>query len=264
MPDLFDMKLRGQRRDRAARIGPALFLFERVFGDCLERLASMQRRFDRALLIGCPDPAWPGRLDELASAIDVADPGLLFARQADGSPMTEDQWAAPEAAFDLVLAIGTLDTVNDLPRALRSIRHSLRPDGQFIGAMSGGDTLPQLRSALRAADYFMGSATAHVHPRVEASALAGLLGAAGFVMPVVDVDRVEVTYPALDRLVGDLRAMGGTNILSARSLRPLSRVARAAAVAGFAEAGADGRTTETFEILHFAGWSAAAQKSNQG
>ena len=57
MPDLFDMKLRALRRDRAARIGPELFLFDRIFDDCLERLALVNRRFERALLIGCPNPA---------------------------------------------------------------------------------------------------------------------------------------------------------------------------------------------------------------
>ena len=38
MADLFDMELRALRRDRAARTGPELFLLERAFADCLERL----------------------------------------------------------------------------------------------------------------------------------------------------------------------------------------------------------------------------------
>ena len=255
------MRLRAERRDRAARAGPELFLFERAFADCLDRLALVQRRFGHGLLIGCPDPAWPDRLGAHVERVEVADPGLLFARNAGGARLIEDQWAGPEAAFDLVIALGTLDTVNDLPRAFQSIHRSLRPDGLLLGAMSGGDTLPQLRSAMRAADHASGEATAHVHPRVEASALAGLLHAAGFAMPVVDVDRVQAAYPSLDRLVADLRAMGATNILAARSRKPLGRAAREAAAQDFAAAGNGGRTTEVFEILHFAGWK---QQTDRG
>jgi NADH dehydrogenase [ubiquinone] 1 alpha subcomplex assembly factor 5 len=260
MPDLFDMKLRAERRDRAARIGPELFAFERMFGDCLDRLALMRRRFDHALLIGCPNRAWPERLREYAEQIEIADPGALFARSAGGAQLVEDEWTPPVTSFDLVLALGTLDTVNDLPRALQSIHGSLRPDGLLLGAMSGGDTLPQLRSAMRAADQITGSASAHVHPRIEASALAGLLGAAGFAMPVVDVDRVRVAYPTLDRLVRDLRAMGGTNILAARTRGPLTKTALAAALHSFAAAGDGERTTEVFEILHFAGWKLSSDQ----
>ena len=265
MPDLFDMKLRAVRRDRAARVGPELFLYERAFADCLERIELVQRKFARALLIGCPDRSWTDRLRVPAGEVHVVEPGDLFATAAGGQTIIEDQWAPPAPPFDLVLAIGTLDTVNDLPRALLVIRRAMVPDGLFIGAVSGGDTLSQLRAAMRAADQATGDATAHVHPRIEASALAGLLGAAGFAMPVVDVDRVQVAYPSLERLVSDLRAMGATNVLTARSRRPVSRLARQAARDAFAAAGDGRKTTELFEILHFAAWTTGtADGANHG
>lgn len=259
---LFDTNLRAMRRDRAARMGPELFLFKRAFDDCLERLLSVQREFESALLIGSPDPGCPARLRRTVPRVDVLDPGALFASDASGASgnqVVEDEWRPPSAAYDLVLAMGTLDTVNDLPAALRSIRNAMRPGGLFIGALSGGDTLPQLRAAMRAADQVMGYASAHVHPRIEASTVAPLLLSAGFAMPVVDVDKVQVSYVLLDRLVADLRAMGATNILDARSRRPLSRRALDAARRSFSAAGDGTRTTETFEILHFAAWTASAK-----
>jgi hypothetical protein len=171
----------------------------------------------------------------------------------DGDTIIEDRWEPEAGGYDLALALGTLDSVNDLPLALRLIRHSAGPDALFMGALSGGDTLPQLRSAMRAADVVAGGASPHVHPRVEAAALAPLLASAGFIMPVVDVDRVELTYPSFDRLIADLRAMGVTNMLTARSA-PLSRLAAEAARQAFAAAGEGGRVRETIEILHFAAW----------
>jgi NADH dehydrogenase [ubiquinone] 1 alpha subcomplex assembly factor 5 len=258
MPQLFDMELRALRRDRAARIGPELFLFERAFADCLDRLALMQRRFERGLLIGCPDADWPTRLGEFVDDVEVRDPGRLFANAAAGETIVEDGWTSASDENDLILAVGTLDTVNDLPRALTSALRSLRPESLFLGAVSGGDTLPQLRGAMRAADLVTGIASPHVHPRIEASALAPLLSHAGFVMPVVDVDRAQVSYASLDRLIADLRKMGATNLLSARSRQNLSKSALAAARHCFAEAGDGNRSVETFEILHFAAWTAPA------
>jgi NADH dehydrogenase [ubiquinone] 1 alpha subcomplex assembly factor 5 len=241
---LFDMKLRTVRRGRAARSGQGQFLPERAFNDCLERIQLLERRFERALLIGCSDAAWPERLRELADAVDVFAPEIV-----------EDQWEPPAGIYDLVLAIGTLDTVNDLPLALRLIRHSMKADGLFIGAFSGGDTLAVLRTAMRAADSVAGNAAPHVHPRIEASAVAPLLDQAGLVRSVVDIDRVRVSYRSLTQLVTDLRAMAATNILAARP-RFVTKAARAAAMNAFTEAGDGERTTEIFEIIHFAAWAA--------
>lgn len=254
MADLFDMKLRALRRDRAAQMGVELFLHERAFEDCLERIALQQRRFGHALLIGCPDPQWPKRLRAFADTVEVRDPGPAFARRVGGSQIIEDYWEPSEAASDLVLAIGTLDTVNDLRLAMRLIRHAMTPDALFIGSMSGGDTLPKLRAAMRAADATNGIAVPHVHPRVEAAALAPLLTEAGFTNPVVDVDRVTASYRSLDHLVADLRAMAATNVLAARP-RFVGRAARQAARAAFAAAGDGERTVETFGILNFAAWT---------
>jgi NADH dehydrogenase [ubiquinone] 1 alpha subcomplex assembly factor 5 len=264
MAVLFDMQLRAQRRDRAARTGPELFLLERAFADCLERLELVQQRFDHALLIGCPDARWRDRVLRIVSSVDVIDPGSLFAEAAYGTQVVEDNWPPAMTAYDLAIAVGTLDTVNDLPRGLVTIRAAMRPGALLIGAMSGGDTLPRLRSAMLAADRIAGAASPHIHPRIEASALAPLLEKAGFVTPVVDVDRVQVGYRSLASLIGDLRRMAATNILTSRSRQPLTKRAATAAATDFAEFSNAGRTVEVFEILHFACWTQPADKSPQG
>lgn len=254
--ELFDTKLRAQRRDRAFRRGPQLFLHERAFADCLDRISFVTRRFGSALLLGCPDPEWPERLGEFAPMVDPVDPGPSFAAAAGGTVVVEDHWSPPAAAYDLCVAVGTLDTVNDLPGALRTIRSAMRADSLLIGAIAGGDSLPRLRAAMFAADLVMGSAAPHVHPRLDGPTLAGLLGGCGFAMPVVDIDRVSISYASLRALVADLRAMGATNLLHARERRPLSREALAAAERAFAAGGDGTRTVEQVELLHFAAWTA--------
>ena len=254
VPELFDTRLRALRRDRAARMGTELFLHERAFEDCLERIGLSGRKFEHALIIGSPDPAWPRRAGAVAMIVDVRDPGALFAEHSCGKLINEESWQPQQGTCDLVLAIGTLDTVNDLPLAMRLIRYAMRSEGLFIGALSGGDTLPMLRSAMRAADSLSGGAAPHVHPRIEAASLAPLLEQAGFVAPVVDVDRVAVSYRSLRRLVQDLRAMGAANLLHSRP-RFIGRRALTAASEAFDKAGNGSRTVETFEILHFAAWT---------
>jgi hypothetical protein len=255
--DLFDMQLRSLRRDRAFRTGPELFLLERAFDDVLDRLAFVQRRFRSALLIGCPDPGWIRRLAEATETVVAVDPGRLFATSAGAQFRGGDDLPTAIEAFDLCVAIGTLDTANDPPALLRAVREAMAPDSLLIGTISGGDTLPRLRSAMRAADMVTGAAAPHVHPRIEASALTMLLAGAGFAMPVVDVDRVEVAYPSLAKLVADLRGMAATNLLSDRPRRGLSRLAWAAAQADVSRGGTAARTVETFELLNFAAWTPA-------
>lgn len=243
------------RRDRALRSGPVLFLYERAFAEILERLPDIRRDFSTALLIGTPDRSWPDRLAGIAGRVTAIDPGAGFAKAAGGTQVIEDSLALEPGSFDLCVAVGTLDTVNDLAGALLRLRFLLKPDSLLIGVMAGGETLPRLRQAMRAADSVSGAASPHVHPRIEPSGLAQLLSEAGFAMPVVDVERVRVGYRSFGKLVADLRGMGVTNVLSARSRRPLTRAALAAAERDFETSAEDSRSVETFELLHFAAWT---------
>ncbi len=255
-PELFDRRLRALRRDRAFNSGPVLFLHERAFSDILERVADVNRTFSSALLLGTPDPQWPRRLGELAGQVTAMDPGQRFAHAAGGATVLEEEIDLEPSSFDLIVAVGTLDTVNGLADTLLRLRFLLKPDSLLIGVIPGGDTLLRLRQAMRAADSVSGAASPHIHPRIEPAGLAQLLGSAGLAMPVVDVDRVSVTYSRLGDLVGDLRGMGATNVLSKRSRVPLSRAALAAAERAF-DSGGQTRVTEQFELLHFAAWTPA-------
>ena len=247
---LFDHQLRALRRDRAARMGVETFLYDRAFEDCLERLSDIRREFPEVLLAGCPNPAWRSMLS--TPNISVIDPGPLMAEAAGGDCADLESLPFDAERFDLCVTVGLLDTANMLELAVAALHLVLKPGGLLLGAIAGGQSLPRLRSAMLAADSLSGQASAHVHPRIEAPALANLLTGAGFVMPVVDIDRVEIAYRSLDGLVRDLRAMGATNILESRSQRPFGRQALATARSAFLAG--ETRATEQLEILHFAAW----------
>lgn len=253
----FDRRLRRLRRDRAARLGgDADYLHRRAADELVERLDLVKRDFRRALNLGCGADYLSDRLRERGLEVVSADAGRLFAAGASGVQSDEDRSAFADSAFDLVVSVGALDTVNDLPGALLLARRCLRPDGLFLAAMAGAGSLPRLKAAMMAADETFGGAAPHIHPQIDVRAAGDLLTRAGFALPVVDSEGVDVRFGSLQRLVADLRAMGATNLLASRSRRPLGRIGLAAAMAKFeSQAEPDGRVRERFEILHLLGWS---------
>lgn len=253
----FDRTLRRLRRARAAdRFADADYLHRRAADEIVERLDLVKRDFRHALDLGCGGGYLTERLRERGMKVTAADPALPFAAAAGGVQCDEDRLSFADGAFDLVVSVGVLDSVNDLPGALLLVRRALKPDGLFLGAFAGAGSLVRLKAAMLAADAEEGGASPRVHPQIDVRAAGDLLARAGFALPVVDVDGVEVRFSSLFGLIADLRATGATNVLAARSRRPLGRRGVAAAAAEFAShAGPDGKTAERFEILHLLGWA---------
>jgi len=251
-PDLFDRALRRRRRDRAAaRYAEHDFLRAAMLDGIDDRLASVRREFHNVLDLGSFDGAFT---PPLGARIARLDAGYAFARASGGVQADEDRPPFADGAFDLIVSAGVLDSVNDLPGALALARRMLRPDGLFLAAFLGGDTLATLRSLLLAAEAERPAARAH--PRIDMRSAGDLLVRAGFALPVADVETLDVRYSSLGRLLGDLRGMGATSLLAERP--PLSRPTLARAAALFDErAGSDGRLAERFDIVFLTGWAPA-------
>lgn len=252
----FDRRLRRLRRDRAApRFADADYLHRLAGEELLGRVEDVKRDFSDALVLGA-DPRLITALRERGMAVTAADPGFRFAHAAGGVQCDEDRLGLGDFSFDLVVSIGLLDSVNDLPGALVLIRRALRPGGLFLGAFAGAGSLPRLKAAMLAGDAAMGGAAPRIHPQIDVRAAGDLLARAGFVLPVADVGGVDVRYTGLAALVADLRAMGGTNLLPPGRGHRFTRTAYAAANAAFAaHADADGKTAERFEIVYLSAWS---------
>jgi SAM-dependent methyltransferase len=164
----------------------------------------------------------------------------------------EDRLPFADSSFDLVVACGGLDQVNDLPGALALIRRVLRPDGLFLGAFVGAGSLPRLRAALLGAEE---RAVARLHPQVDVRSAGDLLARAGLALPVADAERVTVRYSSLFALLADLRGTASANLLVS-DVPALSRAALARAAELFRSgADPDGKTGETVEIVHLLGWA---------
>ena len=259
MAQLFDQDLRLLRRDRAARNGPVDFLHLRVFEDMIERLSMVRRTFERVLVLGCPSPRMADAIRAAFDDVQFIEPSETLARHIGTTARSDVPLDVQPGAFDLALSFNSVAEADEPLDHLLRLRFVLADGGLCLGAVVGGDSLPALRAAMRAADAVSGIAAPHVHPRLDPGGLTMMLGQAGFAEPVVDVDRVEIRYGAFETLVADLRAMAATNMLANRTASPLDRAARQAAIDSFAAAASpDGKTTEIIDILHFAGWQQPA------
>jgi len=163
-----------------------------------------------------------------------------------------------DASIDLVVSALSLQFVNDLPGTLVQIRRALKPDGLFLAALLGGDTLTELRQALTEAEADVsGGASPRIAPFADVRTLGMLMQRAGFAMPVTDVDRVTVRYETPAALLEDLRRMGATNTLVARRRVPLRRATllRMTEIYGRRFRDPDGRVRATFDVVWLSGWA---------
>ena len=264
MPEIIDTQLALSRKRRAlARAVPdAEFLVRRVAEDLADRLSTLKRTFEHAVtLFSVTDDAQAAvvRSGTAATAMRV-EADSAFLEGVEGLLASPETVPFPPESLDLAVSLLSLQEANDIPGMLIQIRRALKPDGLFIGAMAGSGTLAELRESLLAAESeIYGGASPRVIPFADIRDAGALLQRAGFALPVADVETITVRYDDMFALMRDLRAMGVTNALAARTRRPATRALfmRAAQIYGDRFADPDGRIRATFTIAWMSGWAPA-------
>lgn len=263
MEPIIDTELATRRKLRAAaRPAPgADFLLARAAEDLADRLLAVKRTFTDAATLFSPGEAAAEalrhaagveRIDRIVAHEDLAGRGATVARQ-EALPLEP-------ASLDLAVSLMGLHEANDLPGILVQVRRALRPDGLFVAAFPGAGTLTELRESLLASETELsGGASPRVMPFTDVRDAGALLQRAGFALPVADIDTVTVRYDTMFALMRDLRAMGSTNALLARSRRPATRAlfVRAAEIYSERFSDADGRVRASFATIWMSGWAPA-------
>lgn len=265
--NIFNRKAVRHHRDRAAA---TLADFDFLFGEVAERLGDrlldVTRTFPVALDLGCHG-------GELAAHIPPKS-GIEKLIQCDVSPamaqraksetghvcLSVDEEFLPfkEQSLDLVISNLSLHWVNDLPGALTQIRRALKPDGLFLAALLGGDTLHELRDAWMSAEIELeGGMSPRTSPSAEVKDAGNLLSRAGFALPVADTETLTVSYAHPLKLMADLRGMGETNATALRrnSFTRRATLMRAADIYLEKHADSDGRIPATFEVIYLTAWA---------
>jgi len=268
-PVVFDRPAVRRNLHRAKKLGRATFLIDRAAEDLCDRLSVVLRRFELAVDLASPTDAVRRRLrgTELVSTIiAVADSASVDLPAADDDlRIVADAEALPlrEESLDLVVSALALQFVNDLPGTFVQVRRALKPDGLFLAALIGGDSLIELRQAFAAAEAELEhGASPRIAPFADVRAIGMLLQRAGFALPVTDVERFGARYETPFALMEDLRRMGATNALAERRRKPLRRgtTMRMAEIYEERFSDPDGRVRATFDVVWLSGWKPHASQ----
>jgi hypothetical protein len=254
LPQTFDRQLIATHLRRRPS-GTDDFATGLALEDLADRLLTVTRSFERALIVA-PDAA-------LLPAESRSGEGVIgFERAATvvgGAELVDPEaLALRNPPYDLIVSIFDLQIVNDVPGFLARVRAQLAPDGLFLAAMVGGDSLTELRQAFLAADAEVsGGAFARVAPFIPLGDCGGLLQRAGFALPVTDVETHVVRYPSPLALMQELKALGASNPLADRPSRLATPRLLAAASAAYSQLAGDpdGRVRATLEIIWLSGWA---------
>jgi len=251
-------KLRALR----ANLAGADFLMRRAADDLAERLSTVGRRFPQAAVVFSPAQAArdallaSGKVDRVT---EIAPHDELLG-PAGGVVAAPETLPIEPQSLDLAVSLLSLHEMNDVPGMLVQIRRALKPDGLFLGAMAGNGTLAELRESLLTAETELtGGASPRIMPFADVRDAGALLQRAGFALPVADAETVTVRYDTMFDLMRDLRAMGATSALAARSRRPSPRklFMRAAEIYAERFSDPDGRIRASFAIVWLSGWAPA-------
>src|SRR5690606_3301381 len=120
----------------------------------------------------------------------------------------------------------------------------LRPGGAVAFSTLGPDSLRELRGAWSAVDD-----DTHVHPFLDLHPLGDMLLAAGLADPVVDVERLTLSYGSPQRLLAELRGMGARNAWPTRRRGMTGSGRWRRFVDALEAAGQGGRWTLTLELV---------------
>ena len=260
--DVFDRALLRLRRDRAAAcIGDYDFLLRDVAARLAERMDLVRRTFPCVLDLGSHHGVLAALLAARAGTASVfaADlsPRLAVAAPVPAVAADEEYLPFAPGSFDAVVSNLSLHWVNDLPGALLQIGRALKPDGMFMAAVLGGESLRELRDCLMTAELDVtGGASPRVSPFIDLRDMGALMQRAGFALPVVDSDIITVDYSHPLKLMRDLRGMGAGNAVRARLKLPTRRRVIFEAVRLYQQkyGDAQGRVPATFQVIYAIGW----------
>lgn len=294
MPEPSDLDRAAVRRQfdrRASAPDGADWLLREVEHRMLERLELIRLQPERVLDVGCGlgdgvrrlRARWPRaevigidlspRRAARAAAIDRPTLGAwaqglarrLAGRGGDlpagaglGRYLAGDAHRLPLASssVDLVWSSMGLHWFDDVPAAIAEWYRVIRPDGLLMFSALGVDTLAEVGAAGRRLP-----ALPDMHD------IGDALLAAGFAEPVMDTERLTVTWTDPDRLLAELRALGGDALRTRRKglATPVQRERGLAALAQrLRRDGPDAPMAVSFELIQGHAWCAARKRLPDG
>jgi malonyl-CoA O-methyltransferase len=227
----------------------------------LERLDLMRIQPRRVLDLGCgTGQCLPDLMSRYKSAevvaLDVALPMLGQARRHGRwlrRPLCvcadAEHLPFSDACFDLVFSNLMLQWCVDLEVVFRELQRVLRPGGLLLFTSFGPDTLHELRDSWARVDGYT-----HVNAFQDMHDVGDALLSTRFADPVMDVERLTVTYPDLWQLMRELKQIGAHNVTAGRPRGLTGKTQMEHLLQAYERYRRDGVLPASYEIVNGHAW----------
>jgi malonyl-CoA O-methyltransferase len=153
------------------------------------------------------------------------------------------------ASVDMIFSNLAIQWCNDLDAAFEGMHRVLRTDGLLTFSTLGPDTLKELRAASKT-----DGERVSVSRFFDMHDIGDALVRAGFSAPVLDVERVVLTYDDVIDVMRDLKAIGAHNAADGRGRGLQGRDFLKKITANYEQFRREGKLPATFEVVYGHAW----------
>jgi malonyl-CoA O-methyltransferase len=172
-----------------------------------------------------------------------------------------DVEALPVASgsMDMLWSNLALQWCNDLPATFVELQRVLKVEGLLIFSSFGVDTLHELRTAFHGVDDHN-----HLNRFADMHDIGDMLVAAGFADPVMEMERLTLTYNDVRAVMQDLKSIGANNATAGRGQGLMGKAAWRRVTENYEKLRRDGKLPATFEIVYGHAWKPAPKNTQDG
>jgi malonyl-CoA O-methyltransferase len=209
---------------------------------------ALMRRYPEAEVLAL-DFALPMLQQTREREPDLAMPACLCG-DAELLPLADN-------SVDMIFSNAALQWCNDLQGTFREFLRILRPNGMLLFSTFGPDTLMELRQSWASVD-----GSSHVSPFVDMHNIGDAMLQAGLAEPVVDVDRLQLTYADVPSLMRDLKTLGAHNATRDRPRGLTGKGHLRAMFEAYEQFRHEGRLPASYEVVYGHAWAPTQKQVN--
>lgn len=164
-----------------------------------------------------------------------------------------------DRSVDMIFSNLALQWSNDPEVVFAEFRRVLKPGGMLLFSTFGPDTLKELRASWSRAD-----GHTHVSAFIDMHDLGDALVRARLADPVMDMERITMTYPDVFGLMRDLKCIGAHNATAGRPRGLTGKRRLQAMVDAYESFRRDGVLPATYEIVYGHAWAPLQEDASAG